>query len=89
MAAFCQFLIATALLTACGDRLPESDTLAKVRARGELIWAADLQGGEPYVFEDPKDPTKLTGFETEIMDAIARRMGVRHRMVQFLSLIHI
>lgn len=77
------FLIAVALLAGCGETLPEGDTLAKVRARGELIWAADLQGGEPYVFEDPKDPSKLTGFETEIMDAAAKRMGVRHRMVQF------
>ena len=58
-------------------------TWRAIQARGELVWAADLQGGEPYVFEDPADPDKLVGFEVEIMDAIARRLGVRHRMVQY------
>ena len=28
--------------------------LARVRAQGEIRWAGDLQGGEPYVFRDPR-----------------------------------
>src|ERR1019366_5253195 len=32
-----------------------SDTLAAVRERSELVWGGDIQGGEPYVFEDPRD----------------------------------
>jgi polar amino acid transport system substrate-binding protein len=59
-----------------------ADTLADVRARGELRWGGDIQGGEPYVYEDPKEPGKLVGFEVEIAEGIARRLGVRQRFVQ-------
>ncbi len=59
-----------------------SGALARIRSRSEITWGADIQGGEPYVMEDPADPSRLIGFEVEIMDAIARRLGVRHRMVQ-------
>jgi len=67
----------------CGEGTPEGGTLERIRARGEIIWGADKQGGEPYVFEDPADPTRLTGFEVDIMDALARRLGVKPRFVQF------
>ncbi len=79
------FIGVLASASGCSEASSEGsgDTWAKIKERGELVWAADLQGGEPYVFEDPKDPSKLTGFEVEIMDAVARRLGVRHRMVQF------
>ncbi len=70
-------------LGSCGDGTPEGGTLERIRERGEIVWGADKQGGEPYVFEDPADPTRLTGFEVEIMDALARRLGVEARFVQF------
>ncbi|HWU88951.1 MAG TPA: ABC transporter substrate-binding protein/permease [Kofleriaceae bacterium] len=59
------------------------DTLARIRDRGEITWGADIQGGEPYVYEDPANPRRLIGFEVDIMDAIARRLGVKARMVQY------
>ena len=49
---------------------------------GELRWAGDLQGGEPYVFRDPRDSTKLIGFEVEIIRAIAARLKVKETFVQ-------
>lgn len=56
--------------------------LTEVRQRGELRWGGDLQGGEPYVFEDDQQPGKIQGFEVEIADALARELGVRARFVQ-------
>jgi polar amino acid transport system substrate-binding protein len=56
--------------------------LARVQAQGELRWAGDLQGGEPYVFRDPRDPAKLVGFEVELAEALARKLGVRAHFVQ-------
>ncbi len=41
------------------------------------MWGGDLQGGEPYVFEDPRDPTRIVGFEVDIAAAIARELGLR------------
>lgn len=71
------------VLAACsGERQDAADTLAAVRQRGELTWGADLQGGEPFLWEDPDRPGELLGFEVEIMKAVARRLGVRQRMVQ-------
>ncbi|HEY8087579.1 MAG TPA: ABC transporter permease subunit [Polyangiaceae bacterium] len=66
-------LVALALL--CLARPVRADTLADVRARGELRWGGDLQGGEPYVYEDPKDPSHIVGFEVDIAAALARRIG--------------
>lgn len=51
------------------------DSLASVKARGTLRWCGDMQGGPPYVFEDPSG--KLVGFEVELADAIADELGVR------------
>jgi polar amino acid transport system substrate-binding protein len=56
--------------------------LARIHAAGELRWAGDLQGGEPYVFRDPRDPSHLVGFEVEIADRLAQRLGVRAHFVQ-------
>jgi len=56
--------------------------LAAVRARGELRWGGDSQGGAPYVFQDPSDPNRLIGFEVDLADAIGQRLGVRARPVQ-------
>ncbi len=77
-------MAALALVAAsCGEGTPEGGTLERIRARGEITWGADKQGGEPYVFEDPANRERLTGFEVDIMDALARRLGVKPRFVQF------
>ncbi|MBM7111934.1 ABC transporter substrate-binding protein/permease [Archangium primigenium] len=58
------------------------DGLAALKARGELLWGADSQGGAPYVFQDPMDPNRLVGFEVDLADALAAKLGVRARMVR-------
>ena len=50
--------------------------------RGELRWGGDLQGGEPFVFEDEQHPGKIQGFEVEIADALAAQLGVRAKFMQ-------
>jgi polar amino acid transport system permease protein/polar amino acid transport system substrate-binding protein len=59
-----------------------ADTLEHVRARGALRWGADVQGGEPYAFQDPQNADRVIGFEVEMADAIALRLGVRAELVQ-------
>jgi polar amino acid transport system substrate-binding protein len=75
----------TVILAACGDDAgPRSGgTLASIKARGELIWGADIQGGAPFVYEDPANPKNLLGFEVDIANAVARRLGVKARFVQY------
>ena len=57
-------------------------SLAQVKARGALRWGGDIQGGEPYVFQDPNDGSHLVGFEVEIAEGLAKRIGVRSEFVQ-------
>lgn len=56
--------------------------LARVKAAGVLRWGADVQGGEPYVYDDPKSPGHLVGFEVDLAEAIARELGVHAEMIQ-------
>lgn len=56
--------------------------LARIQAAGVLRWGGDTQGGEPYVYDDPKKPGTLIGFEVELAAAIARELGVRADFVQ-------
>jgi polar amino acid transport system substrate-binding protein len=56
--------------------------LEAVRQRGVLRWGGDMQGGEPYVFQDSTNSQRLLGFEVEIADALARHLGVHAEFVQ-------
>lgn len=58
------------------------DTLDGVKQRSEIAFGADVQGGEPYVFGDPSDPSKLIGFEVDIAHALGHRLGVTARIHQ-------
>ena len=62
-------------------RLDSAD-LDGVVARGELVWAADQEGGGPHVFLDPADPTRLTGFEVDLAALLAGELGVKARFQQ-------
>ncbi len=75
-------IIAAALAWAAGAAAgPVDDRLARMRARGTLRWGGDVQGGEPYAFQDAA-AKRLVGFEVEIADGLARRLGVRAEFVQ-------
>ena len=45
-----------------------------------LVWAADAEGGAPYIFKDAKDPTQHVGFEVELAQALS---GVLKRPITF------
>jgi polar amino acid transport system substrate-binding protein len=86
--------VLAALWIACAAlaiaRPARADALSAVRERGELVWGGDLQGGEPYVFEDPRDPSRIVGFEVDIATAIARELGLtraRFYQVQWSNLV--
>lgn len=53
-----------------------------LKTPGLLQWGGEYTSGAPYVFKDPRDPSKLIGFEVEIADAIAKLMGISQSQVQ-------
>ncbi len=72
------------IVAGCADDVDRPGaTLDGIRQRGEITWGADKAGGEPFVYEDPSNPSELIGFEVDLMAGIARRLGVRARMVQY------
>jgi polar amino acid transport system substrate-binding protein len=67
-----------------GRTLPvlAADHLQAIKSRGVLLWGADAEGGAPYVFPDPQKPEQLVGFEYELSEAIAAKLGAKAKMVQ-------
>ncbi len=52
------------------------------QAEEPLRWAADTESGAPFVFQDPKDPARLIGFEKEVIEGVARRLNRTATFVQ-------
>ncbi len=51
--------------------------------RPVLRWAGDPEGGAPFVEADPSHPDRVTGFDVEIADLLARGLG---RSAEFLNI---
>jgi polar amino acid transport system substrate-binding protein len=67
---------------AARDGRVSDGSLRRVRAARVLRWGADVQGGAPYVYEDPARPGQNKGFEVDLANALARELGVRAEFVQ-------
>jgi polar amino acid transport system substrate-binding protein len=59
-----------------------ADHLQDIQRRGVLLWGADAEGGAPYVYPNPDKPEQLIGFEYELADALAAKLGVKAKIVQ-------
>jgi len=58
-----------------GRRLP-------VLTPGTLMWGGDQEGGGPYVYPADDDPRRVVGFEVELADELAHRLGLRAQFFQ-------
>src|SRR5262245_58142653 len=80
-----RFLLGLAVFicfTTTSPRLIAADQLSVIKARGELLWGGDAEGGAPYSYPDPANPEHIVGFEYDLADALAAKLGVKARMVQ-------
>jgi polar amino acid transport system substrate-binding protein len=73
MKAIPYLLIALLLAPLCATSAAPAD---------DLVWAADAEGGAPYTFPDPRNPAQLIGFEVDLANALATRMGRQARFQQ-------
>lgn len=53
---------------------------SSVYAAQELRWGADPIGA-PYVFQDPKNPRRIIGFEVDLAEALGRQLKVKTVLV--------
>ncbi|MBI4602071.1 MAG: ABC transporter permease subunit [Planctomycetes bacterium] len=51
-----------------------ADTLDEILERGGFTWGADEEGGGPFIFPDPADPARRTGFEVDLAAALAAEL---------------
>jgi len=62
--------------------LVRGDALDELRQRGALVWGGDQEGGGPYVYPDPNDPNRVVGFEVDLADALAAKLGTTAKFFQ-------
>jgi polar amino acid transport system substrate-binding protein len=55
---------------------------ATAAAAPPLRWASDSEGGAPFCFQDPADPSRLVGCEVDLMDALCQKLGRPSAFVQ-------
>jgi polar amino acid transport system substrate-binding protein len=70
----CAAVFLTLLFASCA--------FAEFMPKEVLRWGGNSEGGVPFILYDPSDPTKLTGFETEIAEALAAELGLKPQFVQ-------
>src|SRR6266481_134265 len=75
-------LVWVVVLGGWSDCARAGDHLKEIQKRGVLLWGADAEGGAPYVYPDPQRPEQFIGFEYELAEAIAAKLGVKARLVQ-------
>src|SRR5436309_15417167 len=56
--------------------------LALIADAPPLRWGGDAEGGAPFVEADPRDPSKVRGFDVEVANEIAKGLGRRPEFVQ-------
>jgi polar amino acid transport system substrate-binding protein len=83
VARFICFGFLTVLISASSvKRSLAADSLAEIHRRGVLRWGADAEGGAPYVYPDAAKPEQMVGFEYELAEALAAKLGVNAELVQ-------
>lgn len=70
------------LIVSCNGA-KKGGTLEAIKQRGVITWGADIQGGEPYVYEDAANPSRIIGFEVDIANELAKRLGVKAEFKQY------
>jgi polar amino acid transport system substrate-binding protein len=72
-------VVAAVVLCTLPSRLAAGDPPPQKRP---LRWGADAEGGGPYVFKDPKNPSRNIGFEVDLAAVLAKEMG---RPIEFVQ----
>jgi polar amino acid transport system substrate-binding protein len=79
-----RLVLQTAVLALAAGTFPPAirGQPAPAPAPAVLRWGGDAEGGAPFVEADPKDPSKVRGFEVDVAEAIARGLNREARFVQ-------
>jgi polar amino acid transport system substrate-binding protein len=71
------FVVALLCLACLNSAARAEDALHRVKQSGRLVYGSDEEGGGPYAYFDPNSPRNVVGFEVDLMDRLARDLGVK------------
>ena len=71
------------LLAILPTALPAATAVGEAAEDRPLRWAADAEGGAPYIFRDPKDVDRYVGFEVDLVALLQKELGRRIEFVQY------
>lgn len=80
LAALCLAGVLAATTEARAGEETQDSGLRRVTTTKTFRWGGDVQGGEPFVHENAKG--ERVGFEVEVADGIAKRLGAKAVFVQ-------
>ncbi len=82
------FRILPWVLLSLGTSLPPLDGQENIDTPKPLRWGADAEGGAPYIFPDPHNPTRNIGFEVDLAEALSKELGqpIVHQQYAFPKL---
>jgi polar amino acid transport system substrate-binding protein len=75
-------LVVALVLAGAATPARADSSLQRIKKAAALRWGNDAQGGAPYAFQSPMDPNLLIGFEVELADELAKKLGVTARPIQ-------
>jgi polar amino acid transport system substrate-binding protein len=75
-------VLALAIMASLVCTSSRGDALDRVRSSGELRYGCDQEGGGPYAYPDPANPSRVVGFEVELMGLLAGDLGPTPVLVQ-------
>jgi polar amino acid transport system substrate-binding protein len=59
-----------------------ANDLDDIRANKKLVWAADQEGGGPFIYPSDDDPDVLLGFEVDMAEKLAQYLGAEDVFAQ-------
>ena len=57
-------------------------SVASAQSSTVLKWGAASEGGAPYIFQDPANPSLIVGFEVDLVNELAKEMKMKAEFVQ-------
>ncbi|RYY00505.1 transporter substrate-binding domain-containing protein [bacterium] len=58
------------------------DALDRIQRTKVFNWGSDAEGGAPFCYYNPENPSELIGFEVDIIKKIAAKLGAKSVMIQ-------
>jgi polar amino acid transport system substrate-binding protein len=78
-----RFMVGVLLFVCLSGVSADAADRVDAAAPSPLRWAADSEGGAPYIFINPENSSQYIGFEVELAEALGKEIGRKIDYVQY------